>query len=157
VFAALPATANTARDKEARGERPAKALLESALPIVVMSPDGVTRWRAESAGVIARSRDGGVTWQRQGVGVVAGPLARSSSAPTPLAGSSSAPTTCWFVGQAGLVLLTTDGERWGTRPFPERVDLVAVDARDSRSATVTARDGRRFGTADGGATWTPAR
>jgi photosystem II stability/assembly factor-like uncharacterized protein len=60
---------------------------------------------------------------------------------------------CWLVGSAGTVLLATDGERWEPRPFPERIDLVAVEARDALHATVTARDGRRFVTDDGGATW----
>jgi hypothetical protein len=66
-------------------------------------------------------------------------------------------SACWAVGAGGTVLLTDNGERWERRPFPEEIDLVAVDARSSREATVTARDGRRFATADRGATWTPAR
>ena len=44
--------------------------------------------------------------------------------------------------------------------FPEKVDLVAVQATDAKTATVTTSDGRRFSTTDGGATWSrlsPAR
>jgi hypothetical protein len=51
------------------------------------------------------------------------------------------------------VLLTTDGERWERRPFPLPVDLAAVEASSARAAAVTTRDGRRFETLDGGATW----
>jgi photosystem II stability/assembly factor-like uncharacterized protein len=52
------------------------------------------------------------------------------------------------------VLLTTDGERWQRAPFPEKIDLVRIDARDVRSAIVTAADDRRFETTDAGQTWT---
>jgi photosystem II stability/assembly factor-like uncharacterized protein len=61
---------------------------------------------------------------------------------------------CWLVGARGLVLLTTDAVRWRRMAFPESVDLVAVQATDASHATVTAADGRRFSTSDGGATWT---
>jgi len=70
-----------------------------------------------------------------------------------LAGSAPSATVCWMVGRDAAVIVTTDGERWTTRPFSERVDLIAVEAADARSATVTTRDGRRFFTLDGGATW----
>jgi photosystem II stability/assembly factor-like uncharacterized protein len=51
------------------------------------------------------------------------------------------------------VLLTTDGRQWRRLTFPVAADLTAVQATDARSATVTSVDGRRFRTADGGATW----
>jgi photosystem II stability/assembly factor-like uncharacterized protein len=59
------------------------------------------------------------------------------------------------VGAAGTVLLTQDGDRWERRPFPLAVDLTSIEARNTRNATVTTRDGRRFATLDGGATWIP--
>jgi photosystem II stability/assembly factor-like uncharacterized protein len=59
----------------------------------------------------------------------------------------------WIVGADGTVLVTTDGERWQPRAFPEPVDLVGVTASSDATATVTTRDGRRFTTADGGRTW----
>jgi photosystem II stability/assembly factor-like uncharacterized protein len=70
-----------------------------------------------------------------------------------LAGAAPSPATCWIVGTAGTVLLTTDGERWERRPFPLTVDLVAVSASSARAAIVTTRDGRRFETLDAGLTW----
>lgn len=69
------------------------------------------------------------------------------------AGHALSPSVCWIVGKAGIVLLTTDGEAWVSRPLPEPVDLTAVEAVDTLTATVTAADGRRFVTTDGGITW----
>lgn len=112
-------------------------------PIVVVSPDGNVRWRLEKSGGIFRSADRGVAWYAQKSGVTADLLA----------GSAPSATTCWAVGAAGTVMLTDDGERWERRPFPVRVDLVGVDAASSHRATVTARDGGRFTTEDGGRTW----
>ena len=60
-----------------------------------------------------------------------------------------------YVGRAGAVLTTTDGLRFARVNPPAAIDLVSVAATDARSATVTAIDGRRFHTADQGATWTP--
>jgi photosystem II stability/assembly factor-like uncharacterized protein len=69
------------------------------------------------------------------------------------AGAAPSPATCWIVGAAGTVLLTTDGERWDRRPFPIPVDLTAVAASSAYAAVVAARDGRRFETLDAGLTW----
>jgi hypothetical protein len=129
-----------------RGVQEPARLSESVVigsPVVVASPDGSTRWRVESRDRISRSRDGGTTWAAQAV--------RTST--DVLAGSAPSTDVCWFVGRAGLVLLTSDAERWDVRPFPERADLVAIEARDARHATVTTLDGHRFVTEDGGATW----
>jgi photosystem II stability/assembly factor-like uncharacterized protein len=90
-----------------------------------------------------RSGDAGETWHTQTSGVTA----------ELLAGAAPSPATCWIVGAAGTVLLTTDGERWDRRPFPLAVDLVAVEASNARAATVTTRDGRRFDSIDGGLSW----
>jgi photosystem II stability/assembly factor-like uncharacterized protein len=63
---------------------------------------------------------------------------------------------CWLVGRAGTVLLSTDGRSWQRLAFPEAVNLVSVTATDTKTATVTASDGRRFSTTDGGVTWARA-
>lgn len=112
-------------------------------PAIVVAPGTAVRWRLDSGGRISRSHDSGVTWELLAYRAPSDIFALS--APTP--------TTCWLAGRAGLVVLTLDGERWERRPFPEAVDLIAIEARDGRHATVTARDGRRFATEDGGATW----
>jgi hypothetical protein len=51
------------------------------------------------------------------------------------------------------VIRSVDGERWERLPFQLSIDLVGVRATDARSAIVSTRDGRRFETLDGGATW----
>jgi hypothetical protein len=116
-------------------------------PIVFASRAGEARWRLEPGGVISRSSDGGTTWRRQLTDAVA----------ELLAGSAPSATTGWVVGRQGMVLRTIDGQHWLRCRFPETVDLIAVDAKDDRSATVTTRDGRRFGTTDAGVTWSPAK
>jgi len=117
----------------------------NALPILVSAKDNRDiRWRFGPGARIEGSADAGRTWRLQYSGT--GEL---------LTGFSPDGTTCWAVGAAGLVLRTTDGQAWAARPFPEPVDLSAVTATDALHATVTARDGRRFATEDGGATWKP--
>jgi hypothetical protein len=153
--AAPPAPPSTAAQTRAvsaivgAATRAQETVLAPAGPItpVIRSADGTTTWRLGPGGVIASSRDGGATWQPQTTGASADLLA----------GSAPIRTICWVVGRSGTVLLTTDGERWQVRPFPEHVDLAAVAARDERIATVITNNGRRFTTMDGGATWTPAR
>jgi photosystem II stability/assembly factor-like uncharacterized protein len=49
--------------------------------------------------------------------------------------------------------VTSDGQTWQRRNIGEAVALVDVTPTDARTATVTAADGRRFTTRDGGATW----
>jgi hypothetical protein len=126
---------------EARGFRTGLTLRTD-----IVSPDPMSRWRTGAPGVVYRTTDGGATWIRQETG----------SAPNIIAGSSPSRDVCWLVGRAGAVLLSGDGATWQPRPFPEKVDLVAVAAIDAKTATVTTSDGRRFSTLDGGATWSSA-
>jgi len=109
----------------------------------IASPDPLFRWRTGAAGVVEHSTDGGSTWEVLPTGVVADLTA----------GMSPSPSVCWLVGRAGTVLLSTDGRRWQRVAFPEATDLVAVQASDARTATVTTADGRTFRTADGGVSW----
>jgi photosystem II stability/assembly factor-like uncharacterized protein len=110
--------------------------------VTIVSPDPAIRWRV-AAGSVQQSSDGGSTWTQAAV-TVRGVL---------LAGASPAPATCWLVGASGLVVLTADGTTWTRVSFPQAVDLTSVAAVDSRSATVTTADGRRFETHDGGGSW----
>jgi photosystem II stability/assembly factor-like uncharacterized protein len=108
----------------------------------ITSPISSSRWRI-SGSVVEHSTDGGATWHTTPTGVA-----------TPLTtGASPAANICWIVGRSGVVLLSSDGETWRRLPFPEAVDLTAVVARDNRSATVTAVDGRIFSTTNAGGTW----
>lgn len=116
---------------------------ETGAPLDVVSPDRNIRWRVAIGGSVARSIDGGSTWESQSTGVAA----------TLTAGAAPTSTTCWLVGRAGIVLLSTDGRTWQRVSFPETVDLVAIRASDASNAIATAADGRTFTTSDAGRTW----
>ena len=111
--------------------------------VELSAQDASTRWRLELDGSISRSRDAGSTWQRQTTG----------SRVRLAAGSAPAPNVCWAVGSSGTMVRTTDGERWESIPSPSSHDLTTIEARSALAATITASDGRRFETADGGKTW----
>lgn len=69
------------------------------------------------------------------------------------AGAASAQTV-WLVGRGGLVLhASEDAPSLRRATPPVAADLVGVEARSGSAATVVTADGRRFDTADGGATW----
>jgi hypothetical protein len=120
------------------------AFADNAASRDIVSPDPMVRWRVAGSDV-QHSVDGGGSWTTTPTGVTT----------TLLAGAAPSPTVVWIVGLDGAVLLSTDGRTWQRLPFPENVDLVSVRARDARAATLTARDGRKFSTADAGGTWVP--
>jgi photosystem II stability/assembly factor-like uncharacterized protein len=68
-------------------------------------------------------------------------------------GVAPSATVCWLVGRGGVVLLSTDGDKFDRVAFPQATDLRTISAVDARRATVTTADGRVFTTADGGLTW----
>lgn len=144
---AAPAPQSAAPDSTIAGTARVGARLESvsqAPPrIEIVSPDASIRWRIGPAGVAEYSRDAGAKWEATSTGV----------GTDLVAGASPSGDVCWVVGRAGTVLLTTDGRKWQRLMFPAAVDLVAIQATDARTATVTATDGRRFTTVDGGTTW----
>jgi hypothetical protein len=110
----------------------------------IVSSNPASRWRiTRTPGVVQHSADGGATWEMQQTGVAA----------ELMAGASPQPSVCWLVGRGGAILLSTDARAWKRVPFPETVDLVAISATDVSTATVTTRDGAKFSTSDGGATW----
>lgn len=122
----------------------AESRLAADVPLVIVSPNPSIRWRILDATSVQFSTNGGSIWEDVSTGVTA----------RLTAGASPFPLVCWLVGQGGTVLLTTDGRRFERKSFPEAVDLNGVLAKDARSASVTAADGRIFSTADGGTTWT---
>jgi hypothetical protein len=144
--AARPPTVGQAasRAEPRRAAESAPAALRSAALITATAPDGRTVWRTREPGTIERSTDAGVTWTRES-GIEA-PGARAMASPSV--------DVCWIVGQAGLILHYETARGWMRVRAPAAVDLVAVTAVDARQATVTAADGRRFSTADGGESWT---
>jgi hypothetical protein len=112
------------------------------VPVEVVSPDPLSRWRSVPTGV-ERSEDGGRTWipvRAAGTDIITG-------------GSSPARTIVWLAGRAGLVLVAVDGFTFARVDLPERLDIASITASDGRAATVTTADGRRFVTADSGRNW----
>jgi len=146
--AAKGAAADAAGPVQLKGASAERARSTAASDLIeVSAPGGAVQWRVGPGGAIWRSADEGRTWYPQKSGVKAALLAVTAPSIS----------TCWAVGAGGTVLLTDDGERWERRPFPGKADLVQVNARSARDATVTDRDGRRFTTTDRGATWTLQR
>jgi hypothetical protein len=144
---AAPASPGTAPDstlaERARLGATAGSVILAPPRIEIVSPDASIRWRIGPSGVVEYSEDAGATWEATPTGV----------GTDLLGGASPSGTVCWVVGRAGIVLRTTDGRRWQRLMFPLAVDLTAIQATDARTATVTAMDGRRFTTLDGGTTW----
>jgi hypothetical protein len=112
--------------------------------IEVRSLDGTTEWRIGSRGSIAH-REQTSSWAAQSSGVESDLIA----------GSAPSSEVCWVVGRGGVILRTTDGEHWEKLASPIKGDFAAVVAQSAISAIVTASDGRRFATVDGGAIWLP--
>jgi photosystem II stability/assembly factor-like uncharacterized protein len=127
-----------------RAAQPNSALLKT--------PSSSTLWRAGKSGTIERSTDAGKTWSPQA----------SPSQEDWLAGAAASDTVCWLVGRNGAIARTTDGTRWERVAPPSQAaaavgnksqDWVSITASDVQSATITAGDGRRFATQNGGKTW----
>jgi len=106
---------------------------------------GSTRWRVVAGTRVERTLDAGVTWS-------ALPIKPALKSPL-LAGAATSPLNCWLVGREGVVLVTSDGLTFRRVSVPEAVHLTSVTAQDALLATVTAIDGRKFTTIDGGLTW----
>lgn len=120
---------------------------------ILKPPTGSTLWRAGRGGIIERSSDAGKTWASQ----------MTPSREDWLAGAAVSSTVCWLAGRNGAIARTIDGQTWTSIAPPpllaggdaKHLDWTGVTARDAQSATIAARDGRRFATADGGQTWQP--
>jgi hypothetical protein len=111
----------------------------------VQTPDPKVLWMI--AGAIEKSEDGGATWKLQ----------YPASGAQIIAGSAPSVKICWLVGERGTILRTTNGAHWKTINPPAETDFMHVDATDALTATVTALDGRRFLTTDGGKSWSSVK
>jgi hypothetical protein len=118
--------------------------LNRSARVLVVSPDPQVLWRISSGRYVEMSADAGATWRTQW------------TSPTAQVVAGSAPSTgvCWLVGNGGILLLTTDANKWHTITPPEDADFTSVVAMDASSATISATDGRSFQTSDGGKHWT---
>jgi hypothetical protein len=123
-----------------------QAPLDRSARTIVPSPDPQVLWRVSGGRYVERSADAGATWHTQW----------TSATAHVVAGSAPSADTCWLVGSGGIVVLTTDGNKWHAIAPPEVDDFTSVSASDAKSATVTTKDGRQFKTRDGGKHWTPA-
>jgi hypothetical protein len=118
---------------------------------LLKASSGSALWRAGRGGIIERSTDAGKTWVSQ-----ASPSKEDWSA-----GVAVSDTVCWLVGRNGAIARTLDGEHWeGVMPPAQAAatagklaDWTGIAARGPQAATITASDGRKFATADGGKTW----
>lgn len=113
---------------------------------LLRTPNPQFLWRIAAAGIVERSTDSGVTWTRQ----------FQSEAVQLTAGAAPAENTCWLVGRGGLILLTTNAVDWMMITSPAKTDFTGIVANSGSEATVSAADGRKFMTKDGGKSWTPA-
>ena len=132
------------RDAAPRREPARFATTAAPVTLLIVSPDPATRWRVAPGGAVERSDDSGATW-----------LVQVSPGERAIAGSAPSARVAWLVGENGLVLRTTDGDRWERTTAPVAAHLTDIDAIDGIDATVATADGRRFRTVDGGARWTP--
>jgi photosystem II stability/assembly factor-like uncharacterized protein len=120
-------------------------------PVLLKSASGVTLWRVGIAGVIERSTDAGKTWAAQ-----VSPYKEDW-----LAGAVVSETVCWIAGRNGAIARTTDGKNWESVAPPSQSasnnakspDWTGIAASDARTVTITANDGNKFATTDGGKTW----
>ncbi len=111
--------------------------------VVFGTPAPTVVWRIAPDGFVEHSTDSGATWE--------GTLIKAEG--QFLAGSAPTANTCWVVGRGGAIFMTSDSNTWKKIPPPALVDLVAVSAASASSATVTASDGRKFATVNGGKKW----
>jgi photosystem II stability/assembly factor-like uncharacterized protein len=95
------------------------------------------------AGSIEKSEDGGANWKSEYL----------DTSELILAGSAPTVKICWLVGGNGAIQRTTNGTHWKAVTPPAETNFVRVDATDALNATVTALDGRKFSTSDGGKSW----
>jgi hypothetical protein len=113
-----------------------------ATAIAVEPPDHSVVWMVGARGTISHySHTAG--WAPQASGVTVDLMA----------GSAPSASICWIVGRAGTILRTLDGVRWSKIDAPVSDDLSSVIAGNATDATITAADGRRFSTSNGGVTW----
>jgi hypothetical protein len=121
--------------------------------VLLNAPNSSVAWRAGKGGSIERSTDGGKTWAAQ----------TSPSQQDWLAGAVFSDKVCWLAGRKGAIARTVDGERWDLISPPAQAaaaggaqpDWTGMTALDALNATVTAADGRKFNTPDGGLSWQP--
>jgi hypothetical protein len=143
-------SAHNALKSAARQRMQQMQLASNLSGLTVRTPDSSVLWLVSDGGEVGRSEDGGATWKF------------TSLALRGLFVSGSAPTAkiCWLLAEHGEIFRTTDGKMWTDVPFPAAAndaEFEQIEAKDELTATVTAADGRKISTTDGGKTWAPAK
>jgi hypothetical protein len=119
---------------------------------LLKAPSGSTLWRAGIGGIIEHSTNSGRAWVLQ----------KSPLQEDWLAGAAVSDMVCWLVGRNGAIARTVDGVRWERVAPPAQAaaamagklaDWTGITAGDAQTATITASDGRKFSTSDGGKSW----
>jgi len=111
--------------------------------VLIATPDPSVVWRIAPEGFVERSMDSAATWEGTQI----------SSEAQFLAGSAPTANTCWVVGRGGSIFMTKDGKHWKKIHAPAAIDFVSVSAMDAAIATVTAADGTKYATSNGGKNW----
>jgi hypothetical protein len=140
---AMNLAANQTMEAAALARLQQAQISSNLMNLQIQTPDPKILWMLTDAGAIEKSEDGGVTWK----------LEYLETHARIIAGSAPSMKICWLVGEGGTIVRTTNGSHWKTIKPPEETDFVRVEATDALTATVTALDGRRFSTSDGGKSW----
>jgi len=144
---AMNLAANQTMEAAALAKMQQAQISSNLMNLQIQTPDPKILWMLTGAGAIEKSEDGGATWK----------LEYLETHARIIAGSAPSMKICWLVGEGGTIVRTTNGSHWKTIKPPEETDFVRVEATDALTATVTALDGRRFSTSDGGKSWNSVR
>ena len=144
---AEPAASSPALSARLRKAAPSPTAKVGALaePIVIRASNAV--WVRVDGPVIERTTDAGRTWRTE----------RHLEGTEIAGGVCPSADVCWLAGARGLVLRREPSGHWAdvSPSGAGRVDR--IEATDASHATLTATDGVRLTTTDGGRTWSPAR
>jgi hypothetical protein len=140
-------TASKAKESAALANLQQTQISSNLMKLQIQTPDPKILWMIASPGLIEKSEDGGATWKPEYVETRA----------LILAGAAPTAKICWVVGVNGTILRTANGTHWKTISPPAETDFVRVEASDALTATVTAMDGRKFSTSDGGKSWSSVK
>jgi len=135
------------REYAAASQAPARQTEQRSAETIIATPDPKVLWRIAGGGFVERSEDMGATWNGQL------PLPNAQLT----AGAAPTAKTCWLVGEGGTILLTKDGTHWSKISPPVPANFVSVSSKSASSAVITASDGQKFSTSDGGKKWTPSQ
>ncbi len=144
---AMNLTASKATEAAALARLREAQISSNLMNLHIQTPDAKILWMIAGPGEIERSEDGGASWKTEYLDTHA--LIVAGAAPTG--------KICWLAGANGTILRTTNGSHWKTISPPEQTDFVRVEATDALTATVTAMDGRKFMTSDGGKSWSSVK